>query len=108
MKVPNTNLDKIIKEQEEIQGPEVIKLIHEVAEAIEIYGDAEMEGDRMEVPKEVSAPSPGRCFLCLSKFKENEKPVECEWCGRTYHKSCAHRVGRCPQCGDALDEKMDG
>ncbi|MCD6171088.1 MAG: hypothetical protein J7J36_01520, partial [Thermoplasmata archaeon] len=43
-----------------------------------------------------------RCDICFGKFKPGVEIVRCE-CGAVFHKSCAKRVGVCPNCGRKLD-----
>ncbi len=43
-----------------------------------------------------------RCFVCRGKLKADAAAVRCE-CGKVFHRSCARRVGECPDCGRELD-----
>lgn len=43
-----------------------------------------------------------RCFVCLGKVKPVSDYTTCT-CGATIHRSCARRVGECPQCGASLN-----
>jgi hypothetical protein len=42
-----------------------------------------------------------RCHICLGTIKSGLPLVRCE-CGKTYHETCASRVGECPNCGRDL------
>jgi len=43
-----------------------------------------------------------RCFVCRGKLKADAAAVQCE-CGNIFHRSCAKRVGECPDCGRELE-----
>ncbi|MGC9307805.1 MAG: maltotransferase domain-containing protein [Thermoplasmatota archaeon] len=43
-----------------------------------------------------------RCFVCRGKLKVDAAAVQCT-CGNIFHRSCAKRVGECPDCGSELD-----
>ncbi|MFO8132800.1 MAG: PKD domain-containing protein [Thermoplasmatota archaeon] len=43
-----------------------------------------------------------RCFVCRGKLKADAAAVQCA-CGTIFHRSCAKRVGECPDCGRELD-----
>ena len=47
---------------------------------------------------------PAKCKICLGIIKQGIPIFECK-CGRTYHLTCAERVGECPGCGRAI--KLD-
>ncbi len=42
-----------------------------------------------------------RCHICLGTIKSGLPLVRCE-CSKTYHETCASRVGECPNCGRDL------
>ena len=42
-----------------------------------------------------------RCLVCRGKLKVDAAAVRCA-CGALFHRSCATRVGTCPDCGRAL------
>ena len=50
-----------------------------------------------------------RCHICLGTIKSGLPLIKCE-CGKTYHETCASRVGECPNCGRDLRNlsKQDG
>jgi len=45
-----------------------------------------------------------RCFVCFGKIKPGSPFIKCD-CGAVFHKSCAERVKKCPNCGKELKEK---
>ncbi len=56
---------------------------------------------------EVGKRPPGtsvRCHICLGTIKSGLPIVKCE-CGKTYHETCAIRVGECPNCGRVVSDK---
>ena len=55
-------------------------------------------GVKIEPEEEVK-----RCFICLGKIKQGSPFVMCS-CGAIFHRSCAERVGKCPNCGKELKE----
>jgi len=46
-----------------------------------------------------------RCHICLGTIKSGLPLVRCE-CGKTYHETCASRVGECPNCGRDLRNSL--
>jgi hypothetical protein len=46
-----------------------------------------------------------RCHICLGAIKSGLPLVRCE-CGKTYHETCASRVGECPNCGRDLRNSL--
>ncbi|MEA2053719.1 MAG: PKD domain-containing protein [Candidatus Thermoplasmatota archaeon] len=45
-----------------------------------------------------------RCFVCLGKIKQSSSFTKCD-CGAVFHKTCAERIEKCPNCGKELREK---
>ncbi|HHF56445.1 MAG TPA: PKD domain-containing protein, partial [Thermoplasmatales archaeon] len=54
---------------------------------------------RVEPEEEVN-----RCLVCLGKIKSGSPFVKCD-CGAVFHRSCAERIKKCPNCGKELNLK---
>lgn len=44
------------------------------------------------------------CNICSGKIKEGMTVIKCE-CGKVYHKPCAEREGKCPECGTSFKKE---
>lgn len=63
-------------------------------------------GVRRALPRRlISAETPfepSTCAICLGTIKKDLPAVKCGGCRKTFHESCAKRVGICPDCGRSI------
>jgi hypothetical protein len=83
------------------QPKRVVKIPVMKVKAIKVPGSKSLPVKKGRAPILFRSETKMSCNVCLGSIKKDLPTVKCS-CGKTYHRSCANRTVKCPDCGTKL------